>query len=430
MNTVSCEGLSKRYRIRMSMRQTISDAIAERFGRMRRMRGPAGGRFRAGYFWALREFTLGVRQGDALGIIGDNGAGKSTLLKIVAGVTYPTAGRVEVRGRVGALIDVGAGLTPDLTGRENIYLYGTMLGLPQRETRGKFDDIVSFAELHEFLDVPVKRYSSGMKVRLGFAVAAHLDPDILLVDEVLAVGDVAFQRKCVAQLRALQEAGTTVIFVSHDLPAVEQLCPRTVWISEGQIKEVGRSSEVIQRYRALVEREFLGAARHAVKSAGALEVERVLLTDSQGVERPEFEPGESVTVSLYYRVAEGRLPSQILFKIVDDEHTILSVAHSLAQERELVLTDRGVVRCTFEALPLAAKTYQVWGQVLRLPEYREEVPWQAMAAFAMTGTRQVVSNLTGAPQEWQLPVLQIPTRWEFDGAHSPTSDATTHSRVG
>ncbi|MGH2372925.1 MAG: polysaccharide ABC transporter ATP-binding protein [bacterium] len=418
MRAVRCVGLSKRYRIRASIRQTFQDIVAERFGWLR----ARSGAIRKGHFWALKDFTLDIEEGEALGVIGDNGAGKSTLLKIVAGVTYPTLGLVEVRGRVGALIDVGAGLTPDLTGRENIYLYGTMLGLPQRETKAKFDRIVNFAEVYDFLDMPVKRYSSGMKVRLGFAVAAHLDPDILLVDEALAVGDVAFQRKCMAQLRALRDAGTTVIFVSHDLHAIQQVCPRVVWISEGRIKEDGPSHEVVPHYHTSVEREFLMVARRGVKSVGALEVERVVVTDAQGVERPEFEPGEDITVALHYRVREGHLPSQIVFRIVDGDQTTLSVAQSNGQQRELVLSGRGVVRCTFQALPLAARTYQVWAQILRLPEYGEEVPWQPMAVFAITGTRQVATSLTGAPHEWKPPLLQIPTRWEFDGTHTPSRD--------
>ena len=192
--------------------------------------------------------SLEVEQGEVVGIIGRNGAGKSTLLKVLSRITYPTSGRVEVRGRVGSLLEVGTGFHDELTGRENIYLNGSILGMKKRETDAVLDRIIEFADVTEFLDTPIKRYSSGMRMRLGFAVAAHLSTDVLFVDEVLAVGDVGFQKKCLGAMRELGGGGRTIIFVSHNMAAVENLCKRTIWISDGQVKQDGDTKEVIRAY--------------------------------------------------------------------------------------------------------------------------------------------------------------------------------------
>ncbi|MDF1594456.1 MAG: ABC transporter ATP-binding protein, partial [Desulfobacterales bacterium] len=183
-----------------------------------------------------------------VGIIGRNGAGKSTLLKVLSRITHPTDGEVILRGRVGSLLEVGTGFHPELTGRENVYFNGAILGMKKREIDAKFDEIVQFAEIEKFLDTPVKRYSSGMYVRLAFAVAAHMDPEILLVDEVLAVGDAAFQKKCLGKMGEVAEGGRTVLFVSHNMGAVNQLCPMCLWIDQGKIKKYGETSKIISSY--------------------------------------------------------------------------------------------------------------------------------------------------------------------------------------
>jgi lipopolysaccharide transport system ATP-binding protein len=200
-------------------------------------------------FWALRELDFEIQPGEVVGIIGRNGAGKSTLLKILSRITKPTTGEVELRGRVGSLLEVGTGFHPELTGRENIDLNGAILGMSRREIGRKFDQIVAFAEVERFLDMPVKRYSSGMYVRLAFAVAAHLEPEILIVDEVLAVGDLAFQRKCLGRMQEVGRTGSTVLFVSHNMPAVESLCTRAIMLEGGQVVRDGRVSDVIDEYR-------------------------------------------------------------------------------------------------------------------------------------------------------------------------------------
>jgi lipopolysaccharide transport system ATP-binding protein len=250
---IRVENLGKKYRIRHQRREryrALRDVIAERAGRLFRPRRNNPSETPAVEdFWALQDVSFEIRRGEVLGIIGRNGAGKSTLLKLLSRITEPTAGRIELDGRVASLLEVGTGFHPELSGRENIYLNGAILGMSRMEIRRKFDEIVAFAEVEKFLDTPVKRYSSGMYVRLAFAVAAHLEPEILLVDEVLAVGDEAFQRKCLGKMRAVaSEEGRTVIFVSHNLRSVQQLCPTAVLLCGGQLKKRGSARDVIDAY--------------------------------------------------------------------------------------------------------------------------------------------------------------------------------------
>jgi lipopolysaccharide transport system ATP-binding protein len=260
-NAITIENLSKLYRIghRFSSggayKYTLRDAIEREIGNFARK---AADLVRGRYvvqgdvveeFWALRNVSFEVKQGEVLGIIGRNGAGKSTLLKILSRITEPTEGRVLLRGRVSSLLEVGTGFHAELTGRENIFLNGAILGMTQREIREKFDEIVAFADIDKFLDTPVKRYSSGMYVRLAFSVAAHLEPDILIVDEVLAVGDVNFQQKCLGKMRSVaSNSGRTVLFVSHNLAAIQQLCERAVLLREGSLVCVGDPKVVISSY--------------------------------------------------------------------------------------------------------------------------------------------------------------------------------------
>jgi lipopolysaccharide transport system ATP-binding protein len=203
--------------------------------------------------WALADVSFQVAEGEALGIIGPNGSGKSTTLKIISRVTNPWSGTVRTRGRIGSLIEVKSGIHPELTGRENVFLYGTILGLSRKEIRRRFDEIVDFAELGRFIDTPVKKYSSGMEVRLGFSVAVHLEPDILLIDEVLAVGDASFQRRCLTRMDELRANGQTLVFVSHVLEDVQRLCPRIVYIERGRVKADGPAKQVVKQYLADVD---------------------------------------------------------------------------------------------------------------------------------------------------------------------------------
>jgi lipopolysaccharide transport system ATP-binding protein len=242
---ITVEGLSKRYELGALQHETqLRDQL------VRWMRAPIKGRAPREILWALRDVSFEVREGEVVGIIGRNGAGKSTLLKILSRITYPTSGRVRTRGRVASLLEVGTGFHEELTGRENVFLNGSILGMKKREVEAKLDAIVAFAGVARFIDTPIKRYSSGMRLRLGFAVAAHLEPDVLIVDEVLAVGDAAFQKKCLSAMQDLRGGGRTVLFVSHNMTAVENLCSRCIWIANGRIDLDGPTHEVVEKYMA------------------------------------------------------------------------------------------------------------------------------------------------------------------------------------
>ena len=242
--SIVVDQVSKCYRLGETRDNMLRDAVAGAFRKLiGREKAPE-----RDILWALKDISLEVKRGEVIGLIGRNGAGKSTLLKVLSRITYPTSGRMTVRGRVGSLLEVGTGFHDELTGRENIYLNGSILGMKKREIDASLDQIVAFADIDGFLDTPIKRYSSGMRMRLGFAVAAHLSTDVLFVDEVLAVGDVNFQKKCLGAMRELSDGGRTVIFVSHNMAAVENLCQRTIWISHGQVRQDGATKDVIRAY--------------------------------------------------------------------------------------------------------------------------------------------------------------------------------------
>ena len=251
---IRVENLGKLYRIgaRQRRHDTLRDQLTDVFisscRRFKRNPQSAIRNPQSEYIWALKDVSFEVKRGEVMGIIGRNGAGKSTLLKILSGITEPTEGHAEIHGRVGSLLEVGTGFHAELTGRENVYLNGAILGMKKAEIDGKFDEIVAFAEIEKFMDTPVKRYSSGMYVRLAFAVAAHLEPEILLVDEVLAVGDAAFQKKCLGKMGDVAKQGRTVLFVSHNMIAMQSLCRQAIWLSEGRIVEEGQSDQVISDY--------------------------------------------------------------------------------------------------------------------------------------------------------------------------------------
>ena len=261
--SIKVENLSKRYRIGSkegykTFRETMVDAAKAPFLLARDIARKAFPPFLANRgpepssqnntIWALKDVSFEVKQGEVLGIIGRNGAGKSTLLKVLSKITEPTEGRVELKGRVGSLLEVGTGFHPELTGHENVYLYGAILGMDRWEVTRKFDEIIAFAELEKFVDTPVKRYSSGMYMRLAFAVAAHLEPEILMVDEVLAVGDAAFQKKCLGKMEDVTKEGRTVLFVSHNMIAMQSLSDRVIWLNDGKVMEDGQSSHVVSHY--------------------------------------------------------------------------------------------------------------------------------------------------------------------------------------
>jgi homopolymeric O-antigen transport system ATP-binding protein len=274
------------------------------FGRFRQSKRPT-----SETFWALKDVSFDVRQGEVVGIIGANGTGKSTLLKILNRITEPTSGGADIYGRVGALLEVGTGFHPELTGRENVFLNGAILGMTRAEIKKKFDEIVAFAEIEKFLDTPVKRYSSGMYVRLAFSIAAHLEPEILLIDEVLAVGDASFQKKSLEKMEAVAaNDGRTVIFVSHSMPTIARLCPRTIWLQGGEIAADGPSDDVIQKYSTvtLVDQDrvswpdgFSNASVHELK------FKSIGLLDKNGLPTTHFDYSEPLSFELSYTIHES-----------------------------------------------------------------------------------------------------------------------------
>jgi lipopolysaccharide transport system ATP-binding protein len=290
---IRVENLSKQYKIGVEKyrHDTLRDKVAEgvksffcRNGYPTSVRGGVSVEHLSDTIWALRDVSFEIRQGEVVGLIGRNGAGKSTFLKVLSRITEPTRGRAEIYGRIGSLLEVGTGFHPELTGRENIYLNGAILGMRKAEIEQKFDEIVAFAEVEKFIDTPVKRYSSGMYVRLAFAVAAHLDPEILLVDEVLAVGDAAFQEKCLGRMRRSASSGKTVLFVSHNMPSVQHLCTRAILLDHGQISAEGLPAQVIRSYLSDVPHESSVSIRdwHDRTSSGEAQIVRLEISDDCG----------------------------------------------------------------------------------------------------------------------------------------------------
>ncbi len=327
------EHVSKRYRIGeqvpyKALRDVLTDALAApfRLGRRRRdAHEPAR-------IWALRDVSFELRRGEVLGLIGANGAGKSTLLKVLSRITEPTEGQVLVSGRVGSLLEVGTGFHPELTGRENIYLNGTILGMRKAEIEQRFDEIVEFSGMEKFLDTPVKRYSSGMQVRLAFAVAAHLQPEILLVDEVLAVGDAEFQQKCLGKMHDVTREGRTVIFVSHNLAAVRSLCSRAIVLEKSRLVYDGDTDEAVERYlgrvghrdAAVVEGDQLEqrlSKRRLYGDQPFFRCDRIAVLDGQGLPASSFRSDEEITVEVGFTVFR-QVPSLRLLVTLTDGNQV------------------------------------------------------------------------------------------------------------
>ncbi len=358
-----------------------------------RMRGKNSAPWR----WVLREIDFRAQPGESWGLVGANGAGKSTLLKILTRVMYPTAGRVDVSGRVGALIEVRAGIAPLLTGRENIYFTGTLMGLQRKEIKRRFDEVVEFAGLENAVDRQVKYYSSGMAVRLGFGVAAHLDPAVLLVDEVLAVGDAAFQQRCLERLRQVLAQGTTLVFVSHDLAAVEATCSNAVWLNEGAVQSSGAVRDVLGDYRRSVEgmamlqatdgllrlRELeIGSESGAgVQTGGPLDFNFVLESDKEH------------RTWIYLGVSEGAATP--IFLINPGREAILKPG-------------RTRVSCSVTNTPLPMGTYFLWGAAYRgWTNGQELLGWQPLGQFNVYGPR-----LDATPRSVvRLSPIHVDSRW-------------------
>lgn len=382
--------VSKRYRIRQdpqggANRRSLFGGLLKR---------------RTQEFWAVRNISFQVRRGEALGIIGPNGAGKSTILKLLSGITSPTTGEIVINGRLSALIEVGSGFHPELTGRENIYLSGSILGMRRREISRKLESIVDFARVRQFIDVPVKRYSSGMYVRLGFSIAAHLDPDILLLDEVLAVGDAAFQGKCFQRINELREKGTTILFISHDLGAVKSICERALLVQHGRITAEGIPSDVITEYQA----SGGNSAPNDWELSKEAEITAITLCDSTHKETEIFYTGGPIRILVEF-VARQKLKDVAL---TVDLHTTnwgqychLTTEHA---NKQIDLEEgKSVIEFSCDELGLQPGIYRATAMIV----HRSHLPGRGIdlalshAAFHVESEKTVQGSFY-MPSKWQI----------------------------
>jgi lipopolysaccharide transport system ATP-binding protein len=370
---ITVENISKRYRIGVNraaryrtLRESITDGLISGWKRASGSEShSSSGPPASGTHWALRDVSFEVQSGEVVGIIGRNGAGKSTLLKILSRITEPTSGRARIRGRIGSLLEVGTGFHPELTGRENIYLNGSILGMSRREINRRFDEIVSFAEIEEFLETPVKRYSSGMYVRLAFGVAAHLEPEILLVDEVLAVGDVRFQKKCMGKMRDVGRSGRTVLFVSHNIAALESLCEQCILIDRGEIKACGETRSILAQYyeddddRASCHRDLV-AHRGRTRDSQPV-MSQVTLSDGSDGAISSIRSGSSLSIHVDFDVKGS--PSRPVLGVVikTDLGTPLFGVNNRFIPGFDFASVQGPARicCNFDQVPLMPGTYLV-----------------------------------------------------------------------
>jgi ABC-type polysaccharide/polyol phosphate transport system ATPase subunit len=355
-------------------------------------------------FWALKDVTFEVERSEALGIIGHNGAGKSTILKLLSNITTPTSGEITINGRLSALIEVGSGFHPELTGRENVYLSGSILGMRRREITEKLEQIVEFAGIKQFIDVPVKRYSSGMYVRLGFSIAAHLDPDVLLLDEVLAVGDAAFQAKCLQRITDLKHGGKTIVFVSHDLGAVERLCDRVLLVQRGQIVASGPAREVIAEYQRIAG-TFTASEpppAHAGINTRRVEIRSVTFHDPLGNQASAFQTGGPLAVSVEY-FAHERVEDAVfeLFFYAGDDELHCQLTTESSERRVDVEAGRGVVEFTCPALGLQPGIYHLDATVVQR-EPLEGIEWQYHCAMMRVDPGKIVRGNFYTPHDWTI----------------------------
>ena len=355
---IDLNGVAKRYRLRRGWHVTSLRDEVVRLG-SRLLGRPVEPREE---FWALRDVTLSLERGEILGLVGMNGAGKSTLLKILSKVTVPTRGSFVARGRLGALIEIGAGFHPELSGRENIFLNGAIMGMSRREVQGKFDRIVSFAEVERFIDTPIKHYSSGMQMRLGFAVAAHTDPDILLIDEILAVGDASFQAKCLNKLAELKEEDKTIILVSHNLTTITEHSKRVLWLDQGAVRMIGEPDAVVDAFLEHVTEE-IGSDDEAGGLGGRdigkeISILGVSLADEFQHPQSRFDRGDAVLIDVTYSASQAMPGAVFLISIQDVQgYPLGGVSTDPDAVKINGAVDRGVVRLRLDPLILNKGVY-------------------------------------------------------------------------
>ena len=412
---ITIENLGKRYTIGHQrangdgMRHAIEGAMRAPLAWLRSRRQK---KLQQVDFWALKDVSFQIKQGEVVGIIGRNGAGKSTLLKILSRITVPTEGRIRIDGRIASLLEVGTGFHQELTGRENIFLNGAILGMTRAEIIRKFDEIVEFSEIEEFLDTPVKRYSSGMYVRLAFAVAAHLEPEILIVDEVLAVGDAAFQKKCLGKMGSFAQSGRTVLFVSHNMEAVRSLCQRGVWLKDGRLHKDGKADEIVEDYFNSISNEL---SFSCANPDYGLIIQKVVLRNDRGEESSQFRPGEDLIVEINYDAQKRLEQPYVVLGVQGINGSCFTANMLLDGHRPEALAGTGKLACRFKSLPLFPQSYSVKMSVRTKNGNDMIINYQEVAYFSVVGdlaeygykgeflSRASHSTPVVVPYEWRLP---------------------------
>jgi lipopolysaccharide transport system ATP-binding protein len=425
---IRVEDLGKRYTVsheQDALRYvTLREQLAERFKHL--FRPVRSSKPATEDFWAVRGVTFEIQRGESVAIIGRNGAGKSTVLKILSRITDPTEGRVRLKGRVASLLEVGTGFHSELTGRENIYLNGAILGMGKAEIDRKFDAIVDFSGVEKFVDTPVKHFSSGMQVRLAFAVAAHLEPEILVVDEVLAVGDAAFQKKCLGKMQDITTEGRTVLFVSHDLAAVEKLCRRAILLDAGRLETDGPTAQTIARYQNNL---VLGAsadltARTDRKGAGLVRFTKVQTLDENSIERNVFLSGKLLRVRLHYSGPSTKplMNSRVSVTFNGWGKTYFLASTELYSDECLNLAPTGFIDCIVEDLPLSLGTYYL-GIFIEVNGIIQD--WLETTATLHVEDGNFYGTGKDYPLGWDGKTVLVRHRWEMPSEASP--DAPDYS---
>jgi ABC-type polysaccharide/polyol phosphate transport system ATPase subunit len=393
--SIEVQHLWKRFRADRS-RRLLRDRISEMSSRRNAPK----------WRWVLRDLELSVQPGESVGLVGVNGSGKSTLLKILTEVMYPYAGTVEVSGRVGALLEVRAGLHADLTGRENVYLYGTLIGMAREAISRRFDEIVDFADLADAIDRQVKFYSSGMQMRLGFAVAAYLEPHVLLVDEALAVGDAFFQQRCLDRMSELLRSGTTLVLVSHDLASIESVCKRAVWLHDGEVRRDGITRDVLGDYRTWVEDKYHdwieGGADHNLAGRGELNVVKSTV-GADGGRPPTSQAPVDIEVVLE---SPSQTVGTVCFGMSEGPATPVFVV-----TRDVELSSgKNTVRCHLPFLPLPAGRFYLWVEYTGSDDAESSLPWQPARQFQIEG-----DPLDQTPLGvMRIAPVQVSATWDVD----------------
>jgi ABC-type polysaccharide/polyol phosphate transport system ATPase subunit len=397
--------VSKRYRLRRGWSGlSVRDAADRILGRLIRRESTD-----REIFWALRDVSFDITRGETVGLIGANGAGKSTALKILSRVTVPTSGAFWAAGSIGALIEIGAGFHPDLTGRDNVFLNGAIMGMRRAEIDAKFDRIVDFAEIAQFIDTPIKYYSSGMQVRLGFAVAAHIDPDILLVDEVLAVGDAAFQAKCLNKMAELRERAKTIVLVTHNMANVVQHCDRVIWFDHGTVRAMGDPEEIVEEYLHTAQVKPTAPSVSPADDSAPLRITGVRLVDVQGAPTSILEHGRAASIEMDYAVTARVDDPVIQIQFQDARgHLLGGFTSRLAGLKIDTRVPYSTVRLTLTPVLFTRGAYVVAITVLDASLHRFLTLRPASAAFTVEGPSVASREVSGH--------FVYPHRWDVEGS--------------